>query len=168
MSVANHTGQYFEALNIGDVYQHSIRRTVTETDNLLFSALTHNTQPLHLDEEYARGEMYGSRVVNSIFTLGLAVGVGVTELTLGTTLGNLGFGQIDFPNPVRIGDTLRAETEVISKRESKSRPDAGIVEFETRAYNQHDKLVVVARRKALMKKVPSSDRPYVTQQGSMP
>lgn len=158
MSSSYYTGKYFEELNISDVYHHSIRRTVTETDNLLFTALTHNTQPLHLDEEYARGELYGSRVVNSIFTLGFAVGVGVTDLTLGTTLGNLGFGRIDFPNPVRIGDTLRAETEVIEKRESKSRPDAGIVEFETRAYNQHDKLVVTARRKALMKRSGIEDR----------
>lgn len=152
----SNSGRYFEDLNVGDVYRHATRRTVTETDNLLFTALTHNTQPLHLDEEFSKGELYGTRVVNSIFTLGLAVGVGVTELTLGTTLGNLGFGQIDFPNPVRIGDTLRAETEVVSRRESKSRPDAGIVEFETRGFNQEGKLVVSARRKALMKKAPTS------------
>ncbi|MBS7707985.1 MaoC family dehydratase [Chelatococcus asaccharovorans] len=146
------SGRYFEELVIGEVYRHAITRTVTETDNLLFTALTHNTQPLHLDEAFSQTSMYGSRVVNSIFTLGLAVGVGVTELTLGTTLGNLGFGSISFPNPVRIGDTLRAETEVVGKRDSKSRPDAGVVEFETRGFNQEGKLVVTARRLALMKK----------------
>lgn len=154
MSYTNQRGRYFEELNIGDVYPHAIRRTVTETDNLLFSTLTHNTQPLHLDEEFAKGEMFGRRLVNSIYTLGFAVGVGVTELTLGTTLGNLGFGQIDFPKPVFIGDTLRSETTVVDKRESKSRPDAGIVEFETRGYNQRDEVVVIARRKAYMKKMP--------------
>lgn len=158
MSSSYFTGKYFDELHVGDTYQHSIRRTVTEVDNLLFTTLTHNTQPLHLDEEFARGELYGTRVVNSIFTLGFAVGVGVTDLTLGTTLGNLGFGRIDFPNPVRIGDTLRAETEIIEKRQSKSRPDAGIVEFETRAYNQEDKLVVNARRKALMKMTRGEER----------
>jgi acyl dehydratase len=146
------SGKFYEELSIGDVYPHAITRTVTETDNLLFTALTHNTQPLHLDEHFSKGELYGGRVVNSIFTLGLAVGVGVTELTLGTTLGNLGFGSVEFPNPVRIGDTLRSETEVIGKRVSRSRPDAGIVEFETRAYNQDGKLVVKARRLALMKR----------------
>lgn len=154
MSYTNQRGRYFDELNIGDVYPHAIHRTVTETDNLLFSTLTHNTQPLHLDEEFAKGEMFGRRLVNSIYTLGFAVGVGVTELTLGTTLGNLGFGQIDFPKPVFIGDTLRSETTVVDKRESKSRPDAGIVEFETRGYNQRDEVVVIARRKAYMKKMP--------------
>jgi len=154
MSYTNQRGRYYEELNIGDVYPHAIRRTVTETDNLLFSTLTHNTQPLHLDEEFAKGEMFGTRLVNSIYTLGFAVGVGVTELTLGTTLGNLGFGQIDFPKPVFIGDTLRSETTVADKRESASRPDAGIVEFETRGYNQRDEVVVIARRKAYMKKIP--------------
>lgn len=90
------SGKYLEDLNVGDVYEHAVSRTVTETDNLLFCALTHNTQPLHLDEEFGRESIYGGRVVNSIFTLGLVVGVGVTELTLGTTLGNLGFGEISF------------------------------------------------------------------------
>ena len=166
MSHTNHSGRYYEELNIGDVYPHSIRRTVTETDNLLFSALTHNTQPLHLDEEFAKGEMFGTRLVNSIYTLGFAVGVGVTELTLGTTLGNLGFGQIDFPKPVRIGDTLHAETTVVAKRESNSRSDAGIVEFETRGYNQRDEVVVIARRKAFMKKSPHQSAKNGGEQGA--
>ncbi|MES2363264.1 MAG: MaoC family dehydratase [Pseudomonadota bacterium] len=148
------SGKYLEELLVGDVYRHAVTRTITETDNLLFCALTHNTQPLHLDEEFGKASIYGSRVVNSIYTLGLVVGVGVTELTLGTTLGNLGFGEITFPNPVRIGDTLRSETEVISCRESKSRSDSGIVEFESRGYNQREEVVATIRRKALMMKRP--------------
>lgn len=147
----NTGGKYLEDLAVGNVYQHAVTRTVTETDNLLFCALTHNTQPLHLDEEFGKQSIYGSRVVNSIYTLGLVVGVGVTELTQGTTLGNLGFGEIGFPNPVRIGDTIRSETAVVSNRRSKSRADAGIVEFETRGYNQRNELVATVRRKALMK-----------------
>lgn len=149
--MTNTGGKYLEDLVIGTLYPHAVTRTVTETDNLLFCALTHNTQPLHLDEEFGKQSIYGSRVVNSIYTLGLVVGVGVSELTQGTTLGNLGFGEISFPNPVRIGDTIRSETVVISNRSSKSRPDAGVVEFETRGYNQRNELVASVRRKALMK-----------------
>jgi acyl dehydratase len=121
------SGKYFEELNAGDVYKHAITRTVTETDNLLFSALTHNTQPLHLDEEFCKQSIYGTRIVNSCFTLGLVTGVSVNDLTLGTTLGNLGYEEISFMKPVLIGDTLYAETEIVEKRESKSRPNAGIV-----------------------------------------
>ncbi|UUX97334.1 MaoC family dehydratase [Aquabacterium sp. J223] len=151
------SGKYFEELEVGNAYPHAVTRTVTETDNLLFCALTHNTQPLHLDEEFGKNSIYGTRVVNSIYTLGLVVGVGVTELTLGTTLGNLGFGEITFPNPVRIGDTIRAETHVVDRRESRSRPDSGIVEFETRGYNQRNELVATVRRKALMmRKTPGT------------
>jgi acyl dehydratase len=150
------SGKYLEELLVGDIYRHAVTRTVTEIDNLLFCTLTHNTQPLHLDEEFGKASIYGSRVVNSIYTLGLVVGVGVTELTLGTTLGNLGFGEIAFPNPVRIGDTLRSETEVMSCRESKSRSDSGIVEFESRGYNQRDEVVATIRRMALMMKRPSA------------
>ena len=152
-------GKYFEELTPGDIFRHAITRTVTDADNMLFCSLTHNPQPLHLDEEFSRGTMFGSRIVNSIYTLGLVVGVGVNELTLGTTLGNLGFGEVTFPKPVRIGDTLRAETEVISRRESKSRPGTGIVEFETRGYNQHDELVARARRQALMRCRPREANP---------
>ncbi|MBN9560776.1 MAG: MaoC family dehydratase [Alphaproteobacteria bacterium] len=143
-------GKYLEELHPGDIFRHAITRTVTDADNTLFCALTHNPQPLHLDDEFSRDTMFGSRIVNSIYTLGLIVGVGVGELTLGTTLGNLGFGEVTFPAPVRIGDTLRAETEVISCRESKSRPGTGIVEFETRGYNQKEELVARVRRLALM------------------
>ena len=145
-------GKYYEELQVGDVYEHGITRTITEVDNLLFTTLTHNTQPLHLDEEFGKSTMFGSRIVNSIFTLGFVVGVGVSELTLGTTLGNLGFQECVFPNPVRIGDTLRGVTEIVDKRESKSRPDTGIVWFEHRGYNQKGELVCKARRAGLMMK----------------
>lgn len=143
-------GKYFDELNIGEVYEHSITRTVTETDNLLFTTLTHNTQPLHLDVEFGKASIHGSIIVNSIFTLGFVVGVSVSDLTLGTTLGNLGFEGVTFPAPVRIGDTLKAVTEVVDKRESKSKPDRGIVWFEHRGYNQKGELVAKAKRVALM------------------
>ncbi|MFS0646712.1 MaoC family dehydratase [Siminovitchia sp. 179-K 8D1 HS] len=145
-------GKYFEELHVGDVYQHRPGRTVTETDNLLFTTLTHNTQSLHLDEEYAKGTIHGGRIVNSLFTLSYIVGVGVGDLTEGTTLGNLGFDETTFPHPVRIGDTLRAETEIVDKRESKSRPDRGVVWFEHRAYNQHGDLVCKSKRAGMMLK----------------
>ncbi|MBM4763216.1 MaoC family dehydratase [Bacillus sp. B15-48] len=145
-------GKYYEELKVGDVYKHRPGRTVTETDNLLFTTLTHNTQSLHLDEEYSKETMYGSRIVNSLFTLSFVVGVGVGDLTEGTTLGNLGFEETVFPAPVRIGDTLRAETEIIGKRESKSRQNTGIVWFEHRGYNQLGELVVKTKRLGLMLK----------------
>ena len=145
-------GKYYEELKIGSIYPHRLTRTVTETDNLLFTTLTHNAQPLHLDEEYAKKTMYGERVVNSLFTLSLLVGVTVEDLTAGTTLGNLGFTDTTFPNPVKIGDTLTFETEIADKRESKSRPTTGIVTFEHRAYNQREELVAKTKRAGLMLK----------------
>lgn len=148
------SGKYLEELEPGAVYRHAITRTVTETDNLLFCALTHNSQPLHLDEEFARKSMYGARLVNSCFTLGLVTGVSVNDLTLGTTLGNLGYEDISFPSPVLVGDTLRAETEIVTKRDSKSRPDSGIVKFEHRGYNQRGELVCRIVRNGLMMKRP--------------
>ena len=114
-------GRYYEDYEVGDVYQHAVRRTVTETDNVWFSAITHNPQPLHIDEEFARTTLHGTRIVNSLFTLALVVGIGVEDTTFGTTLGNLGFEEVAFPAPVRHGDTIHAETEVVAKRESKSR-----------------------------------------------
>ena len=144
------TGKYYEDLEPGVIYKHSITRTVTEADNLLFSALTHNMAWLHLDEEYSKTQMFGQRLVNSNFTLSLVAGVQVMDLTLGTTLANLGYSEVKFPNPVFIGDTIYSETEVVSKRESKSRPNAGIVEFETRGRNQRDEIVVVLKRNGLM------------------
>lgn len=145
-------GKYYEELHIGDVYKHRLTRTVTETDNLLFSTMTHNSQPLHLDEEFSKKTIYGERIVNSLFTLSVLVGVSVEELTAGTTLGNLGFEETFFPNPVKIGDTLRFETKIFNKRESKSRPNAGIVIFEHSGHNQHNELVVKTKRAGLMLK----------------
>ncbi|MGO4888356.1 MaoC family dehydratase [Anaerobacillus sp. MEB173] len=149
-------GKYFDELHVGEVYEHAVTRTVTETDNLLFTTLTHNTQPLHLDAEFGKASIHGSIVINSMFTMAFAVGISVSELTLGTTLGNLGYEEVKFPAPVRIGDTLRGETEIINKRESKSNPDRGIVWFEHRGYNQKDELVVAAKRVALMMKSPAN------------
>lgn len=143
-------GRYYEELRPGDVFRHALSRTVTETDNILFTSLTMNVQPLHLDEEFARRTTHGRIIVNSAFTLGLLAAFHVPELTLGTTLGNLGFEEVRFPAPVFVGDTLRGETTVIDKRESRSRPEAGIVNFEHRAYNQHDQMVCRCRRAGLM------------------
>ncbi len=149
------TGKYYEELEVGAVYKHAITRTVTETDNLLFSALTHNMAWLHLDEEYSKTQMFGRRLVNSNFTLSLVAGVQVMDLTLGTTIANMGYSDVKFTNPVFIGDTIYTETEVISKRDSKSRPNAGLVEFETRGRNQRDEVVVILRRTGLMIKKAS-------------
>jgi acyl dehydratase len=143
-------GKYFEELEPGAVFKHQPGRTVTETDNLLFSVLSMNPQPLHLDAEFARGTEFGQRLVNSLFTLSTLVGLSVADLTLGTTVGNLGFEKVEFPKPVFIGDTLYAETEVMSKRESRSRPGQGIVCFEHRANNQRGELVARCVRNALM------------------
>jgi acyl dehydratase len=149
-------GLYFEDFEVGQRFEHLVRRTVTETDNLLFSALTMNPAALHLDAEYSKGTPYGERVVNSVFTLGLLVGLSVYDTTYGTTLGNLGWEEVKFPRPVLIGDTLRAATTVLSKRESQSRPDSGIVVFDQRAYNQRDEEVATCRRAALMMKRPKA------------
>src|ERR1700723_4731159 len=135
------SGLYFEEFEIGQVFKHAITRTITETDNLIFCALTHNPQPLHLDAEFAAKSEFGQRIVNSIFTLGLMIGISVNDTTLGTTVANLGMTDTRFPKPVFHGDTLRAETKVLAMRASKSRPDAGIIEFEHTAYNQRGELV---------------------------
>lgn len=149
-------GKYFEELEVGRVFHHEITRTVTETDNLLFTTLTMNVQPLHLDAEFSKNTMYGQRLVNSIFTLGLVIGVTVVDTTLGTTLGNLGMDNVQFPKPVFIGDTIRVESEVLERRESSTRPDTGIVWFEHRGYNQRDELVCRCKRAGLMMKRPKS------------
>lgn len=149
------SGKYYEEFEVGKVYKHSITRTVTETDNLLFSALTFNMAWLHVDDEYAKTQMWKKRLVNSNFTLSLVAGVQVHDLTLGTTLANMGYSEVKFSNPVFIGDTIYTETEVISKRESKSRPNAGLVEFETRGRNQKGEIVVSLRRTGLMIKKSS-------------
>lgn len=145
-------GKYFEELSVGDVFKHEPGRTITETDNLLFTVLTMNPQPLHLDVEFAGETEFGQRLVNSIFTLGLAVGLSVSDTTLGTTVGNLGFEKVEFPKPVFIGDTLHAETEVVAKRESRSRPQWGIVTFEHRARNQRGETAMCCRRAAMMQR----------------
>ena len=148
-------GLYFEEFSDGQVFEHAPTRTVTEMDNVLFSSLTMNPQPLHLDEEYAKNTEFGQRLVNSLFTLGLLIGMTVGETTLGTTIANLGMSDIIFPKPVFHGDTLRARTIVRSKRVSRSRPDAGIVEFEHQAINQRGDLVATCVRSAFMKKRPA-------------
>jgi acyl dehydratase len=150
-------GLFFEEFEIGQTFDHPIRRTVTETDNLLFTTLTHNPALLHLDEEYCKNETeFGQRIVNSCFTLALMVGVSVYDTTLGTTVGNLGWDEVRFPKPVFLGDTLHFVTEIKDKRESKSRPDNGIVWFIHRAYNQNDELVGSCVRTGLMLKRPQS------------
>jgi acyl dehydratase len=145
-------GLYFEQFTVGQRFEHAVRRTVTETDNLLFSTLTMNPAALHLDAEYCKGTPFGERIVNSVFTLGLLVGLSVYDTTLGTTLGNLGWENVAFPLPVRIGDTLRAQTTVTAMRESRSRTDSGIVTFEHRAFNQRNEEVASCLRAALMLK----------------
>lgn len=150
------TGKWYEELEPGLVIKSAITRTVTETDNLLFSTLTHNSAWLHLDEEYSKTQMFGTRIVNSMFTLALLCGIQVADVTLGTTLANLGFSDIKFPKPVFFGDTIYVETEVLSRRESKSRPDAGIVDFEHRGINQRGEIVAVLRRQGLMSKKPTA------------
>lgn len=147
-------GLYFEQFEVGQRFDHAWTRTVTETDNVLFSSLTMNVQPLHLDAHFAAKTEFGKPLVNSIFTLGLMVGMTVNDTTLGTTIGNLGMTEVKFPKPVFCGDTLRARTVVISKRESKSRPDAGVVDFEHTALNQRDEIVATCKRAAFMRKRP--------------
>jgi acyl dehydratase len=149
-------GVYFDDLNVGQQFKHAIRRTVTEADNVWFSALTHNPAYLHLDEEYCRTQTeFGQRVVNSGFTLGLMVGISVGDTTLGTAVANLGWDEVRFPRPVFHGDTLHVETEVIELRDSKSRPNAGIVTFLHRAYNQRGELVAHCKRTGLQLKRPA-------------
>lgn len=144
-------GLYFEEFEDGQVIKHVIHRTVTETDNTLFSAMTMNPAALHLDHHYAKTETeFGQPLVNSLFTLGLVIGISVHETTLGTAIANLGMTDVVFPNPVFHGDTIRVETRVISKRRSKSRPKAGIVTFEHKAFNQRDEEVVSLTRQAFM------------------
>ncbi|HLF29762.1 MAG TPA: MaoC family dehydratase [Xanthomonadales bacterium] len=148
-------GLYFEEFQLGQQFTHAIRRTITEADNVFFSALTHNPAPLHLDEEYCREHTeFGTRVVNSAFTLGLVVGISVGDTTLGTTVANLGWDEVRFPKPLFHGDTIHVETEVAELRESKSRPQNGIVIFTHRAYNQKNELVASCKRSALMLRKP--------------
>ncbi|BDI59488.1 MaoC family dehydratase [Qipengyuania nanhaisediminis] len=145
-------GRFFDEWNVGDRIEHEIRRTVTETDNLLFSTMTHNPQPLHLDLEAAKESGFGQILVNSTFTFALLVGLSVGDTTLGTLVANLGFDKVVTPKPVFIGDTLRAASEVTQLRESKSRPQAGIVTFVHELTNQRDEVVCRCERSALLRK----------------
>ncbi len=146
-------GLHFEEFTVGHVFHHSLTRTVTEMDNMLFSNMTLNPQPLHIDRHFCETQTeWGQPLMNSLFTLGLMIGISVNDTTVGTTIANLGMNDVKFPHPLFQGDSVHCTTEVVSKRESRSRPDAGIVEFEHKAFNQHDQLVAVCRRQAFMKK----------------
>jgi acyl dehydratase len=147
-------GLYFEQFSVGQTFDHPIRRTVTEADNVFFTTMTHNPAALHLDAEYMKDTEFGKPLVNSCLTLGFMVGISVNDTTHGTTVANLGWDEVRFPKPLFHGDTLRIETEVLETRESKSRPDNGIVIFEHRAYNQHNDLVGICKRSALMLREP--------------
>ena len=148
-------GLYFEEFVEGQVFEHALTRTVTEMDNVLFTTLTMNPQPLHLDAEFAKTTEFGRPLVNSIFTLGLVIGISVGDTTLGTTVANLGMTDVRFPKPVFHGDTIRATTTVIAARRSRSRSDAGIIEFEHIGLNQRGETVAICRRAALMKTRPA-------------
>lgn len=148
------SGLYYEEFEPGMEFKHALTRTVTEMDNIMFCGLTHNPQPLHLDEEFSKNTMHGQRLVNSLFTLGLVIGVSVSDTTLGTTLGNLGMTDVRFKNPVFHGDTLRSVTRIKEKRESKSHPTAGIVTFEHFGYNQRDEEIAYCIRTGFMMKRP--------------
>ncbi|MEM1197445.1 MAG: MaoC family dehydratase [Pseudomonadota bacterium] len=145
-------GKFFDQWEVGERITHDIRRTVTETDNLLFSTMTHNPQPLHLDVEAAKQSGFGQILVNSTFTFSLLVGLSVGDTTLGTLVANLGFNNVVTPKPVFIGDTLRAETEVKELKESQSRPEAGIVTFTHELFNQRDEVVCRCERAALLQR----------------
>lgn len=148
-------GLWFEDFEVGRVYEHAMRRTVTEMDNVMFTSLTMNIAPIHLDAEYARTTIHGERLMNSLYTLALIGAFHVPELTMGTTLGNLGYEEVRFPAPVFHGDTLRGTTTILDKRESKSRDDSGIVWFGHQGFNQRDQLVMTCTRTGLMLKRPA-------------
>jgi len=148
-------GLYFEDFKVGQEFKHALTRTVTEMDNTMFSLLTLNPQPLHIDAHFAASTEFGQRIFNSLYTLGIMIGMTVYDTTLGTTVANLGMNDVRFPKPVFHGDTLHATTKVISLRDSKSRPQAGIVEFEHHALNQNDEIVGSCRRMALMHRKPA-------------
>lgn len=150
-------GLYFEELEPGMVIEHQTRRTVTEADNISFCAMTLNLAPLHLDEEYAKQSIYGQRIVNSLYTLGLVTGISMQDTTQGTTMGNLGFSNVQFPKPLFHGDTVRVRTEIVDKRESKSRPEAGIVTFRHYGLKQNGDVVCDCTRAGLMFKRPAAE-----------
>lgn len=143
-------GLYFDQFVVGQTFKHEIRRTVTEMDNMMFCSLTYNPAAIHIDHEYAKQTEFGKPLINSVFTLGLMVGLTIQDTTLGTTVGNLGWEAVSFPKPVFAGDTIRAETKILELRPSKSRPGQGIVTFEHRAFNQRGEEVAYCRRLGLM------------------
>ncbi|MFV2093623.1 MAG: MaoC family dehydratase [Hyphomicrobiales bacterium] len=152
----NMAGYFFEEFEVGHVYNHPIRRTITEMDNVLFSTLTMNHQPLHIDFDFCEKHTeFGQPLVNSLFTLGLMIGISVNDTTIGTTIANLGMTEVRFPKPIFHGDTVGVTTKVVSKRDSRSRDDAGIVEFEHRMTKQTGELVAICRRQAFMRKKPA-------------
>ena len=145
-------GLYFEDFELGQTFDHPLRRTVTEADNIFFSSLTLNPQPLHIDRHFCATQTeWGQPLMNSLFTLGLMIGISVNDTTVGTTIANLGMSEVRFPNPLFQGDTVHVSTEVLGKRESRSRPDAGIVEFEHKAFNQTGDLVAICRRQVMVR-----------------
>ena len=148
------SGRYFDELEVGQVFPHALTRTVTETDNLLFTTMTHNPQPLHLDAEFAKASEFGQILVNGTFTFALMVGLSVPDTTVGTLVANLGYDKLVMPKPVFIGDTMRAETEVAALKDSRSRPDAGIVTFRHELWNQRDDVVCRCLRMALIRRRP--------------
>ncbi len=149
-------GIYFEDFEVGRIHEHRLRRTVTEMDNMLFSNMTLNPQPLHIDRDFCEKETeWGQPLMNSLFTLGLMIGIAVNDLSVGTTIANLGMQEVKFPNPLFQGDTVHCTTEILAKRESKSRPTAGIIEFMHRCYKQDGKLVAECKRQAFMNKRPA-------------
>ena len=148
-------GLYYEQFSVGQRFIHEIRRTVTDMDNILFCSLTYNPAPIHIDHEYAKSTEFGRPLMNSIYTLGLIVGLSVQDTTFGTTIGNLGWESVVFSNPVFAGDTLRSETIVAALRESKSRPTQGIVTFSHRGFNQRDEEICLCQRVALMMRTPA-------------
>ena len=147
-------GLYYEEFSVGQIFDHPIRRTITASDNVLITTMTHNPAALHLDAEYMKTTEFGQPLVNSCLTLGLMVGISVNDTTHGTTVANLGWDEVRFPKPLFHGDTIHVETEVLELRESRSRPENGIVIFAHRAYNQHDVLVGECKRSALMLRKP--------------
>ena len=149
-------GLYYEEFSVGQEFEHALSRTVTEMDNTMFSLMTMNPQPLHIDAHFAAGTEWGQRLFNSYYTLAILIGMSVYDTTLGTTIGNLGMTDVRFPKPVFHGDTLRARTKVVSMRESKSRLDAGIVEFEHTALKQTGEIVAICLRTAFMRKKPAA------------
>ena len=150
-------GMYYEEFQVGKLYRHTLRRTVTQMDNMLFSNMTLNPQPLHIDREFCEKEtQWGQPLMNSLFTLGLMVGIQVSDMTVGTTIANLGMTDVAFPNPLFHGDTVHVKTKVIALRDSRSRPEVGIVEFEHTAFNQNDAIVAICKRHAMMKRQPQA------------